>query len=657
MIHILSPATKTTTTIGQNIPVVQTREDRAVLVVYSGPSFPVDNDDDVKSLQWASFAYFVRHGTCTHDTIFVVGNEALPDAEKLLEPQRRTCSNKRGGNNQLTVLTRKSGHRCNDMESIRIALESVAAAVDTDYEYLVYLNDEVVGPKVSKQWRRSWTHDFTSRLNNNVRVVGLSFECRPFPSSLKEIGLRVETSAFAIKTETLALLRESGALQHCPRGGPGAPSQRPVGYGMVLAQTILDAGYSIASIVHNTTMDASASDCTHPCVWHQETMAQHRFGGATGLPPHRVFDRIRFFKTTFFVPYQVAREIGYKGSLVLHQGERMGLAEIVRRGEGSTKMTMTRPPGKITVVVSHCFGDIMWVYSFLSGVIVHNLTVISHCGREQDNELEWPPEAHVVRPFQSGSVDQAFAYWIKTTIIAQKEQAWDQDDLVFFLRPWPGAARAWQASEMVNIASLSGFSCRRKPTCATTSSCFPRFMPTVFQFEPSWSNFSHEDLVGGKSQSQSLAAPEPRTGVDFPRNQREFMEMIGADSPSLVVPLCFGGSFAVRRSRLTLQSVETWGKLESIMSDSDHRRDLEAFAERSWAALLSPLPASNYGRIALSHPRVMVFVQDSNNSNNMTRHQMPLQGMLQMRPCFRHLRICPQQIFQNKSFLNLPWLT
>ncbi|KAL1521322.1 hypothetical protein AB1Y20_020989 [Prymnesium parvum] len=104
-----------------------------------------------------------------------------------------------------------------------------------------------------------------------------------------------------------------------------------------------------------------------------------------------------------------------------------------------------------------------------------------------------------------------------------------------------------------------------------------------------WGNFSALSHAF-QSKTKPLAQWMNVSGI-FPREHLEALTSQG------LWYVCFGGAFAVQRSRIALWPVSTWRGLSDALSRADNLEEGH-YAERTWGALLGPRLASDE-RLAL----------------------------------------------------------
>jgi hypothetical protein len=161
---------------------------KRTVVVYSGPTSLEREDRGL--LYLLNFEYFLENGIIcdgNHDTVIVVTQEVAEHYREKVH--KKQCAHNSAS--RVEMLTRENV--CYDMESVRVALNSNQVINVTSYDYFVYVNCGMTGPKLPQPhssffwsffWSRTnqqqqppWTHRLTSTLNDQVQMTGLTLNC------------------------------------------------------------------------------------------------------------------------------------------------------------------------------------------------------------------------------------------------------------------------------------------------------------------------------------------------------------------------------------------------------------------------------------------------------------------------------------------------
>jgi hypothetical protein len=287
---------------------------KKTVVVYTGPT-SLARSIGKNELYLDNFEYFLSHGgiDCDkHDTIVTLSDETYSfymDNNKLLKQFAASCGS------ALTVLRRKD--TCYDLGSVHLVTNTVDL---TKYKYFVYLNCGVVGPL---WWGNDvsfsslpWTYFFTSLLNDQVKMSGLSINCK----SRSTYSTHIQSMAFALDQQGLETVLKSGAIYDCKQSNTNmdliAQQNLIERYELGMSRAILDSGYNIASWLstlgahnRNRPLVIDNSD-DHHCrdVWYADQFL--RISG--GYPSASDSMNLTFFKTSRFITPDILDEVGYK---------------------------------------------------------------------------------------------------------------------------------------------------------------------------------------------------------------------------------------------------------------------------------------------------------------------------------------------------------
>ena len=190
--------------------------------------------------------------------------------------QQQQQQQKQGGSNNnnkspglfIDVKTRED--RCYDMESMRIVLNEID--VQASYDNLLFLNCGLVGPKLGPGSPKliptkdtngrvdttklvpytHWTQLYTSRLDDEVRMVGQSLN-----THFHTFFPHVQSFLYAIKTETASILTSAGAIYDCGLKQIEFATHEEKRYELIeryevgMSSTLIKQGYKIATAFLN----------------------------------------------------------------------------------------------------------------------------------------------------------------------------------------------------------------------------------------------------------------------------------------------------------------------------------------------------------------------------------------------------------------------
>jgi len=208
------------------------------VVVYSGPT-DVDRDQGKHWLYMKNFEYFLDFGVnCSqHDTILVLTRNAMDHYSVRINHAKQQCKAVSSNKHALRILERED--RCYDMESMRLVLRDVDLS---GYDYFVYLNCGVVGPRLPKNYPfSSWTHQYTSLLSEQIKMTGLSINCDHHP--------HVQSMLFAVDRVGLQIIIDSDAVHDCGHDAMTKARREALiqKYEIGMGRAIFDAGFGMRS--------------------------------------------------------------------------------------------------------------------------------------------------------------------------------------------------------------------------------------------------------------------------------------------------------------------------------------------------------------------------------------------------------------------------
>jgi len=180
------------------------------------------------------------------------------------------------------------------METVRVILQGGQVNVK-DYNYFIYVNCGTTGPAPTNY---PWTLDYTSRMDDKVKMVGLSHN--------RHSGQpHIQSMVYALDRVGLELIQEQGAVYDC-RGQLHPRDNIISRYEIGMSRILLDAGYAIRSILRNTTIQNWHDPCEGEDMWFKSRLKE--FTGL-GRVPH--LNETIFFKTSRVLPEEIANKIKY----------------------------------------------------------------------------------------------------------------------------------------------------------------------------------------------------------------------------------------------------------------------------------------------------------------------------------------------------------
>jgi hypothetical protein len=211
------------------------------VVVYSGPT-SLDRGTGKNWLYLKNFEYFLDHGIgCAwQDTVVVVTKPVADHYSHRIKKIQEKCLAS-GSKHTVTLLERED--KCYDMETLLVVFEKVDLS---PYDYFVYLNCGVVGPKLPLAHAESpWTYHYTSILSETVKMSGLSINCASHP--------HVQSMLFAVDKVGLKIIMSSECVYDCNKANADMDDDDKMNiirrYEVGMGRAVIGAGYGIASIL------------------------------------------------------------------------------------------------------------------------------------------------------------------------------------------------------------------------------------------------------------------------------------------------------------------------------------------------------------------------------------------------------------------------
>lgn len=283
------------------------------VVVYTGPT-QLDRKEGKNELYLRNFEFFLSHKgvDCDrHDTIITLSDETydfyMRNNNTRLQRLSQSCGK------ALSIVRRQD--TCYDMGSIHM----VSTAFDIhQYDYFVYLNCGVVGPlwwdDGTVMATRSWTTFFTSLLNDEVKMAGLSANCR----NRDGFQAHIQSMAFALDKKGLEIVLKSGAIYDCGKDNTimrKNDKHELIGrYELGMSRAIFAKGYSLSAWLWSFGSISHEPVVIHtPIQYCRDVWNVDPFLKITGgYPLQSPSWNLTFFKTSRFIPPDIMDEVGYK---------------------------------------------------------------------------------------------------------------------------------------------------------------------------------------------------------------------------------------------------------------------------------------------------------------------------------------------------------
>lgn len=248
------------------------------------------------------------------------------------------------------------------------------------------------------------------------------------------------------------------------------------------------------------------------------------------------------------------------------------------------------PFGKgISIILSHCHGDLGWVNGFLVGFEIRNITIVSKCGSPPSKE-EMPAGAKLVEFPNVGRNDHTMAF-----VMAKLARKKSKDEIIVFLKDNVDIhqrSRPRTFYEMLSIASVSGFGCFQKPIRR-----FSQFHATDILTKL---NMTQYDGVVKYREDGTKISNENNIFKSNYTNMGHWLKDLNITLPSPLAAVCYGGIYAVQVSQILSVPKATWKAIATSLSRGDNIEEGH-FAERTWAALLTTPASETETKLIFEH--------------------------------------------------------
>jgi hypothetical protein len=308
----------------------------------------------------------------------------------------------------------------------------------------------------------------------------------------------------------------------------------------------------------------------------------------------------------------------------------------------ATSTTERTKTVKASLVVTYCNGDLDWLQKYTDGFIFDRTFVAIKCGILPDRDV-LPEGAELVPLPNVGGCDHTMAYWM-AEVLPTLPRAHDNDDdggdddedsgdeVVLFLkddmRSRDDSMNARDFRTLLDLAlSDQGFGCVLEPSPVYGFSYYHEI--NVLQgFEMSGYTRASAD---GAHDGRDGAFYNSHDDSDTPFKSTyatlgDWHSALHIDLPHPLVPVCYGGMFMVKRTKIEEVPVEILGNLTLSLSRGNNIEEGH-FAERTWAGLFSETLAIKEAQTLLERSRMIYPFHDSWTGSLMRYAvQLPVHG-------------------------------
>lgn len=260
---------------------------------------------------------------------------------------------------------------------------------------------------------------------------------------------------------------------------------------------------------------------------------------------------------------------------------------------------------EISIVVSHCKGDLSWMKGYVLGLDPKSIYVVSKCGHPPRGKSV--PEGKNVKVLELpnvGRVDHTMALAMQRFTRHSDKPKNDKEILVFLKDNVDihQLCRRRSLYEMIGIAAKTGFACFQEPSDGL--SLYHRTDILSLLNMTHYAGVPKYDRKGNKILNDSTGFKSKYV------NMGGWLKDMGITLPSPVTAVCYGGMYAVTADRVHAVGHEVWSRIEESLSRADNIEEGH-FAERTWAGLLSlPLQKSIGDKLLKKADSIYFHVSD-----------------------------------------------
>ena len=248
----------------------------------------------------------------------------------------------------------------------------------------------------------------------------------------------------------------------------------------------------------------------------------------------------------------------------------------------------------VSLVLTYCSGDLQWLQqNYTQGITFDYTYVAVKCGIEP-NRTALPADAQLVQLPNVGGCDHTMAYWMSEvlpTLPAQrtKSPSNNNNEVVLFLKDAIHDRNLTIQQDFQTLLDLAlsdqAFGCLYLYTLDSPR----RFYQDTYKVRKFRmkryvrDGIRKEGVMEGGDQHHNL--PIVPFKSPFFTSLRAWQNAMNIQIPRPMVPMCYGGMFMVKRSRIEQVPIPI---LKNITYSLSRGNNIEEghFAERTWAALL-----------------------------------------------------------------------
>ncbi len=241
---------------------------------------------------------------------------------------------------------------------------------------------------------------------------------------------------------------------------------------------------------------------------------------------------------------------------------------------------------KVSLVISHCDHPLTWIRKFTSGYedLIDHVWVFSKCGQ---NVTDAPDNAQLLTLPNVGRCDHTYAYWIDNYFYNTLKPKASSHDIVVFIKDTDYMFDMKETDDrnfgdLLSQAVTNGLGCM---LMISVVSSYIHDYNTLRTFAFDHKNHTSYKRVDG----QDFGNKQVSFHNEKYRNLGEWIDRLKLHPVAVsqnIVPVCYGGVFAVTASQIARHSKPVWKAIEKSLSRGDNIIEGH-YAERIWAPLLS----------------------------------------------------------------------
>ena len=255
----------------------------------------------------------------------------------------------------------------------------------------------------------------------------------------------------------------------------------------------------------------------------------------------------------------------------------------------TTPATMVEPAKNksihVSLVMTYCSGDLRWLKNYTHDFPFDYTYVGVKCGIEPDRNA-LPDGAELVRLPNVGGCDHTMAYWMSEVLptlprTRETPGGEDKEEVVLFLKDSIIQRNFTVQQDFHTLLDLAlsdqSFGClyQYHPDSRFR---FYRNTYKVRKFRMQW-------YIRDGGVRKGVVGHDVPFKSPFYTSLRAWQNAMQVKMPQPMVPMCYGGMFTVKRSRIEHVPLSVWSNITHSLSRGNNIEEGH-YAERTWAALL-----------------------------------------------------------------------